>query len=159
MSVERWAEEQADKPTRSEAIRRLIEFSLAGLMPSLSEENLAFSVPYMSFAASDEKRALTSAQIRAGRALIRWSAEDLSRQSAVSLRTIRRAELNEGQANITARNEIAIRQALETAGVEFTNGNQPGVRLRKGAPPRLAKAAKDPNPTLVPRSGRGVRKR
>ena len=26
----------------------------------------------------------------------------------------------------------AIRAALESAGVEFTNGDQPGVRMRKG---------------------------
>ena len=36
---------------------------------------------------------LTSAQIRAARALIRWSAEDLARHSPVSVTTIRRAEL------------------------------------------------------------------
>jgi transcriptional regulator with XRE-family HTH domain len=35
---------------------------------------------------------LTSAQIRAARALIRWSAEDLARHSSVSVTTIRRAE-------------------------------------------------------------------
>jgi hypothetical protein len=55
---------------------------------------------------------LTSAQIRAARALIRWSAEDLARQSPVSVTTIRRA--------------------LEQAGVEFIDaeGGGPGVRLR-----------------------------
>ena len=36
---------------------------------------------------------LTSAQIRAARALIRWSAEDLADHRAVSVTTIRRAEL------------------------------------------------------------------
>jgi hypothetical protein len=29
-------------------------------------------------------------------------------------------------------NLAAIQHALEAAGVEFTNGDQPGVRLRKG---------------------------
>lgn len=80
-----------------------------------------------------QKRPLTSAQIRAGRALVRWSAEDLARLSAVSLRTIRRAELVDGQTNLTAANDIAIRHALEDAGVEFTNGDQPGVRLSRNA--------------------------
>ena len=80
-----------------------------------------------------EKKALTSAQIRAARALIRWSAEDLARQSAVSLRTIRRAELAEGDTSMTSPNDLAIRRALESAGVEFIdeNGGGPGVRLRK----------------------------
>ena len=35
---------------------------------------------------------LTSAQIRAARALIRWTAEDLARHSTVGVTTIRRAE-------------------------------------------------------------------
>jgi hypothetical protein len=32
----------------------------------------------------------------------------------------------------------AIRRALESAGVEFTNGDEPGVRLRKGGDPALS---------------------
>ena len=80
-----------------------------------------------------EKKTLTSPQIRAARALIRWTAEDLSRQSAVSLRTIRRAELTERDTSITAANDLAIRRAFEAAGVEFIDedGGGPGVRLRK----------------------------
>ena len=74
-----------------------------------------------------------SSQIRAARALVRWSAEDLSRHSSVSLRTIRRAELAEGHTNMTAPNDLALRRALESAGVEFTNGDQPGVHLTKAA--------------------------
>ncbi len=80
------------------------------------------------------KGPLTSAQIRAGRALIRWSAEDLAQHSSVSLRTIRRAELSEVHTTVTAANDLAIRRALELAGVEFTNGDQPGVRLSKIGP-------------------------
>jgi hypothetical protein len=76
---------------------------------------------------------LTSGQIRAGRALIRWSAEDLARASAVGLTTIRRAELTEAQTSLTTANDLAIRHALEAAGIEFIaeNGGGPGVRLRK----------------------------
>jgi hypothetical protein len=79
-----------------------------------------------------EKR-LISAQIRAGRALVRWSAEDLARQSAVSVATIRRAELTDTETLMNAANDLAVRHALEAAGVEFIeeNGGGPGVRLRK----------------------------
>jgi ribosome-binding protein aMBF1 (putative translation factor) len=75
---------------------------------------------------------LTSDQVRAARALLRWSAEDLSRRSSVSLRTIRRAELAELKMTMTTANNLAIRRALESAGVEFIdeNGGGPGVRLR-----------------------------
>jgi hypothetical protein len=80
-----------------------------------------------------QKVALVSAQIRAARALLRWSAEDLARASAVGLTTIRRAELTEQQTSLTAANDLAIRHALEVAGVVFIeeNGGGVGVRLRK----------------------------
>jgi len=100
---------------------------------------------------------LTSAQIRAGRALVRWSAEDLSRQSAVSLRTIRRAELVEGQTSMTARNDLAIRRALEAAGIEFTNGDQPGVRLTKTAASSAVKHAGASKRTATAASGKAAK--
>jgi transcriptional regulator with XRE-family HTH domain len=76
---------------------------------------------------------LTSAQIRAARALIRWSAEDLARETSLSVATIRRAELTENETSMTAANDAAVRRALEAAGVEFIdeNGGGAGVRLRK----------------------------
>ena len=76
-------------------------------------------------------RALTSAQIRAARSLIRWSAEDLARECSLSVATIRRAELADGETSMTAANNHAVRRALEGAGVEFidANGGGPGVRL------------------------------
>jgi hypothetical protein len=79
------------------------------------------------------KPPLTSAQIRAARALIRWSAEDLAGHCAVSVTTIRRAELTHSETSLTRVNDYVIRQALEAAGVEFIDGNGggPGVRLRK----------------------------
>ena len=88
-----------------------------------------------------QKKPLTSPQIRAARALIRWTAEDLSRQSAVSLRTIRRAELTERDTSMTIPNDLAVRSALEAAGVEFIdeNGGGPGVRLRQRRRPKAPK--------------------
>jgi hypothetical protein len=81
----------------------------------------------------DKTKPLTADQIRAARALLRWSAEDLARRSSVSLRTIRRAELSEAQTALTTANNLVLRLALEAAGVEFINenGGGPGVRLRK----------------------------
>jgi hypothetical protein len=76
---------------------------------------------------------LTSPQIRAARALVRWSAEDLALHSALGVTTIRRAELTENETSMTAANNHAVRRALESAGVEFIdeNGGGPGVRLRR----------------------------
>ena len=77
---------------------------------------------------------LTSAQLRAARGLIRWSAEDLARETALSVTTIRRAELTERETSMTTANDLAVRRALETAGVMFIDEDGtagPGVRLRK----------------------------
>jgi len=78
-------------------------------------------------------RSLSSSQIRAARALLRWRAQDLARQSIVGVATIRRAELADDETSMTAANDAAVRRALETAGIEFIdeNGGGPGVRLRK----------------------------
>ena len=78
---------------------------------------------------------LSSAQIRAARALLRWSAQDLARESALGVNTIRRAEVAEDAIALTAANNLAIRHALEAAGVVFIeeNGGGSGVRLRKPA--------------------------
>ena len=80
-----------------------------------------------------KRKPLTSGQLRAARAFLRWRAEDLAGESAVGVATIRRAELTENETSMTAANDIAVRRALETAGVEFIdeNGGGPGVRLRK----------------------------
>jgi ribosome-binding protein aMBF1 (putative translation factor) len=82
-----------------------------------------------------KSRPLTSAQIRAARALLRWSAADLARESAVGANTIRRAEVAEDAIALTAANQIAIRRTLEGAGVEFIdeNGGGAGVRLKKSS--------------------------
>ena len=80
-----------------------------------------------------EKKPLTGSQIRAARALLGWTAQDLAHRSAVSLRTIRRAELAERRTSMTAANDLMLRRALEAAGVEFIdeNGGGAGVRHRK----------------------------
>jgi hypothetical protein len=73
---------------------------------------------------------ITGAQLRAARALVRWSAEELAAASHLGVATIRRAEAVDGQPPITAANRAAAQRALEAAGVEFTNGGQPGVRMK-----------------------------
>jgi hypothetical protein len=45
--------------------------------------------------------------------------------------TVRRAETTDGPPSITEANGEAVRGALENAGIEFTNGNEPGVKLRR----------------------------
>jgi hypothetical protein len=47
----------------------------------------------------------------------------------------------EGAIPVTSANEAALRAALEAADVEFTNGDQPGVRLTRAAAARAAETA------------------
>jgi len=56
-----------------------------------------------------------------------------SGSTAVGVATIRRAELADGETSMTAANDLAVRRALEMAGVEFIdeNGGGAGVRLKK----------------------------
>ena len=76
---------------------------------------------------------VTSAQIRAARGFVSWSARRLAEAADVGLSTIERAEAG---GSLTNANMDALRRALETAGVEFIleNGGGAGVRLRKPAP-------------------------
>jgi hypothetical protein len=82
----------------------------------------------------DKVKRLRSPQIRAARALLRWSASDLARESALGLTTIKRAELADNDTSLTVANDLAVRGALEAAGIIFIDENEdagPGVRLRK----------------------------
>jgi hypothetical protein len=105
-------------------------------------------------------------QIRAARALLRWAAADLVRESGVSLATIHRAESLDGKTSMTFANASAIRRALESAGVELIeeNGGGPGARLtqrlsdqsvRRVAEVRSAEPASASDQAVVVRAVRG----
>jgi len=55
---------------------------------------------------------------------------DIADATGLSLPTIKRAE-SDREVSISDEAIALIRKALESAGVEFTNGGRPGVRLRK----------------------------
>jgi transcriptional regulator with XRE-family HTH domain len=78
------------------------------------------------------KRLITSEQIRAGRALIKWSADDLAEASGVGIATIRRFESANGTPSGQLRILESIKKTLEKAGIEFigTPDDKPGVRLK-----------------------------
>ncbi len=75
---------------------------------------------------------LTGLQIRAARALLRWSAEKLAEAADVAVTTVRRFELVDGVPSGNVRTIETIRRALEAEGIEFigTLDDGPGVRLR-----------------------------
>jgi transcriptional regulator with XRE-family HTH domain len=73
---------------------------------------------------------LTPAQSRAARALLDWSQIELGTRSNLSESTI--SDFEKGRRVPSPNNLAAIRRALEEAGVEFTNGDAPGVKLSRG---------------------------
>jgi predicted transcriptional regulator len=70
-------------------------------------------------------------QIKAARALLGWSQDDLAARSGVSQPTIKRLEAEGGDLGGRPETGDKMRRALEKAGIEFTNGDGPGVRLKR----------------------------
>ncbi len=74
---------------------------------------------------------IAAAQVRAARAMVKWSQQDLARASGVSLPTIKRMEGSDGPIRGITENVWKVQRALEAAGIEFTDDDAPGVRLRR----------------------------
>jgi transcriptional regulator with XRE-family HTH domain len=73
---------------------------------------------------------VTAEQLRAARALIRMEQAELAERAGVSLASVKRFEAMDGLIQGRTATVDRLRITLEAAGVEFTNGGQPGVRLR-----------------------------
>ena len=77
------------------------------------------------------KRLITSEQIRAARALLKWSADELAEKSGVGIATIRRFESVNGIPSGQLRILNSLKITFEIAGIEFigTPEDRPGVRF------------------------------
>ncbi len=78
---------------------------------------------------------MTPDQVKAARALLGWSKLQLGLRSDTSLYVVKTFEQTGRVALVHRRPDLtnpltAVRATLEAAGVEFTNGDAPGVRLR-----------------------------
>ena len=62
--------------------------------------------------------------MRAARALLRWSAEELSKQSGLSYPTIQRMESAQGVPPSYAKNLKSVRDAFTKAGIIFIDGGE-----------------------------------
>lgn len=76
---------------------------------------------------------IISAQIRAARALLRITVNDLAEMSEIGIATIKRMEASTGIPPAHARTLDQLTKALESAGIEFIGApdDRPGVRLKK----------------------------
>jgi transcriptional regulator with XRE-family HTH domain len=84
---------------------------------------------------------VTGSQIRAARAILRWSGETLAEKAGVGIQTIKRMEAVDGVPPGRAVTVSDVQRALETAGIEFIdeNGGGPGVRLSERPRPKKSK--------------------
>jgi transcriptional regulator with XRE-family HTH domain len=71
---------------------------------------------------------LTPEACRAGRAILKWSMRDLAAESGVAWTTIN--QLENGKP-VRASTEERLAEAFAAHGVEITNGDGTGARLRK----------------------------
>ena len=76
---------------------------------------------------------MTPAQCRAARGLLDWTISDLARAADVSPNTV--SQFERGNRHPNRHTLRAMREALEHHGVTFTNGHEPGVKLRDDTPP------------------------
>ena len=75
------------------------------------------------------------------RAAVGWGVRELAERAGLTANTVTRIE---NGADAKQSTMDALQRTLEAAGLEFTNGEQPGVRLRRGLGERPAGA---PNAT------------
>jgi transcriptional regulator with XRE-family HTH domain len=75
---------------------------------------------------------LSGLQIRAARAALRWTTEELAARSGITSRTVKRLEQVNGVPPSRSSSLQSIQAALEAAGIEFigTPGDRPGIRMR-----------------------------
>lgn len=74
---------------------------------------------------------VTAQQLRAARNALRWSIEELSKRSSVSVRTIITIEAADSAPPVKPSTIQKLKTALETAGIEFigTPDDRPGIRI------------------------------
>ena len=75
---------------------------------------------------------ITGAQIKAARKLLGWPRDRLSPRAGLSVTLL--SKIENGLRTPTNEQRLGIQGALEAAGIEFTNGDDPAVRLRRPGP-------------------------
>jgi transcriptional regulator with XRE-family HTH domain len=95
---------------------------------------------------------LLPVQCRMARAALGLGVRELAAAAKVSIDTVARFERGD---ELKERTIEALQRALEAAGVEFTNGDKPGVRLTRAATERSTETAEAPKPSVAPKAVRG----
>ena len=91
---------------------------------------------------------LSPIQCRMARAALGMGVRELAAAAKVSVDTVARFERGD---ELKERTVDALQRALEAAGIEFTNGDHPGVRLNRAAAARSAEAVPQAKRLMVAR--------
>jgi transcriptional regulator with XRE-family HTH domain len=94
---------------------------------------------------------MKAVQVRMARAAVGWGVRELAKKAGITANTVTRIE---NGADAKQSTMDALQWALEAAGVEFTNGEQPGVRLTKAAEARPAESAGASDPMAAAKTAR-----
>ena len=92
-------------------------------------------------------------QLRMARAAIGWGVRELAEKAGVTANTVTRIENGADAKQSTI---DALQRALEVAGIEFTNGDQPGVRLTRAAAARSAEPGSAQSRRVAAKAVRGT---
>jgi transcriptional regulator with XRE-family HTH domain len=72
---------------------------------------------------------MTPLQCKLGRTALGWTVRQLAQKAKVSANTVSRFESGKTEAQPST--VTVMQQALELEGIEFTNGDAPGIRVRR----------------------------
>ena len=90
-------------------------------------------------------------QLRMARAAVGWGVRELAKKAGITANTVTRIENGSDAKQSTM---DALQRALEAAGIEFTNGEQPGVRLTKAGAAQSSELVSASNPAVGAKSAR-----
>ena len=96
-------------------------------MPAGRSRNPSLPVRSSTAYNTHEEKFVTPGQSRAARKLLGWSQTRLAKAAGLGLPTVYDLECQ--RRNVSAKWVEKMQKALEAAGIEFTNGKRPGVRL------------------------------
>jgi transcriptional regulator with XRE-family HTH domain len=96
---------------------------------------------------------MKAVQLRMARAAMGWGVRELAERAGLTANTVSRIELGADAKQSTI---DAIRCVFEAAGVEFTNGDKPGVRVTRdpGAAPAAKPAPRKKAAVKPPKKGK-----
>jgi transcriptional regulator with XRE-family HTH domain len=90
-------------------------------------------------------------QLRMARAAVGWGVRELAEKAGVTANTVTRIE---NGADAKQSTMDALQRALEAAGIEFTNGEQPGVRVAKATAAQSVEPSGARDPKVVVKATR-----